>query len=130
MTQLCRKVVQVDVRWSVLEKVSFIRRFFRFIWDRILICSVGKPASYRRLPSQDPSSMQPETDDAGFGQELPAAATSGGYETDSDLVSLKISILGDCHIGKTSFVVSYLLTFPNFLANFLIFSFKISIFFF
>ncbi|EPS64418.1 hypothetical protein M569_10362, partial [Genlisea aurea] len=30
-----------------------------------------------------------------------------GYETDSDLVTLKISILGDCQIGKTSFVIKY-----------------------
>ncbi|KAA8526956.1 hypothetical protein F0562_008815 [Nyssa sinensis] len=30
-----------------------------------------------------------------------------GYDTDSDLVTLKISLLGDCQIGKTSFVIKY-----------------------
>lgn len=32
---------------------------------------------------------------------------AAGSETDSDLVTLKISLLGDCQIGKTSFVVKY-----------------------
>ncbi|XP_061370422.1 septum-promoting GTP-binding protein 1-like isoform X2 [Gastrolobium bilobum] len=102
MSQLCRKIVQVDVRWGVFHKVSFVGQFFRFIWDRILVCSVGKQAQYRRLPLRDSSSSSPAAtvDDA-------AITNSSGYDTDSDLVNLKISLLGDCHIGKTTFVIKY-----------------------
>lgn len=34
-----------------------------------------------------------------------SSSTCSGYDSDSDLVPLKISLLGDCQIGKTSFVV-------------------------
>jgi hypothetical protein len=34
-----------------------------------------------------------------------SSSACSGYDSDSDLVSLKISLLGDCQIGKTSFVV-------------------------
>lgn len=106
MTRLCQKIVQVDVRWSVLQKVSFIGRFFQFIWDRILVCSGGKPSRYRRLPLQDSSSMPaPATIEVVDGPENLSGTGGGGYDTDSDLVRLKISLLGDCDIGKTSFVV-------------------------
>ncbi|XP_054798280.1 septum-promoting GTP-binding protein 1 [Prosopis cineraria] len=109
MTRLCRKIVPVGVRWSVLDKVSFIGRFFQFIWDRILVCSVGKPARYRRLPLQD-SSLMPATATIkvdGVIGDHPAITGGGGCDADSDLVNLKISLLGDCDIGKTSFVIKY-----------------------
>lgn len=107
MTQLCRKVVHVNIRWRLFDRVSIFRRFFRFIWDRILVCSIGKQPAVRyqkltRRPSE--SSPAPETMEAGL-VEL-SRTFSSGYDTDSDLVSLKISLLGDCQIGKTSFVVS------------------------
>lgn len=104
MTQLCRRIVHVKIKWSVLERVSVFRQFFRFIWDRILACSVGRPGRYRRLsrrnscPSMEAMELGLEPHDLAF----------SGYssDSDSDLVALKISILGDCQIGKTSFVVS------------------------
>lgn len=108
MTQLCRKVVHVNIRWRLFDRVSIFRRFFRFIWDRILVCSIGKQPAVRyqkltRRPSE--SSPAPETMEAGL-VEL-SRTFSSGYDTDSDLVSLKISLLGDCQIGKTSFVIKY-----------------------
>ncbi|GLT83517.1 hypothetical protein SLE2022_018030 [Rubroshorea leprosula] len=106
MTQLCRKIVQGNIRRSLLERVSIFRRFFRFIWDRILVCSVGKPVHYRKLTRHPSSSPAMEADEAGYlPEEL--TATCSGYDTDSDLVTLKISLLGDCQIGKTSFVIKY-----------------------
>ncbi|KAG2390867.1 septum-promoting GTP-binding protein 1 isoform X1 [Vigna umbellata] len=104
MSQLCRKFVQVDVRWGVLKRVSFVGQFFRFIWNRIIVCSVaGRPPHYRKLPLRDPSSSLPlATDSDTF-----LAAATCGYDSDSDLVNLKISLLGDCHIGKTTFVIKY-----------------------
>lgn len=104
MTQLCRKIVHVNIKLNILDRVSVLRRLFRFIWDRLLVCSrpgnFNTPAGsrYRRLDR--PNSPAPAGD-------VEVADLLSGYETDSDLVSLKISLLGDCHIGKTSFVVKY-----------------------
>ncbi|KAE9606347.1 putative small GTPase superfamily, P-loop containing nucleoside triphosphate hydrolase [Lupinus albus] len=102
MSQLCRKVVLVNVRWEVLQRVSFVGQFFRFIWDRLVVCSVGKPPEYHRLPLQGSSPFIEE----GFMHEHHTVMNSG-YDTDSDLVNLKISLLGDCYIGKTTFVIKY-----------------------
>lgn len=107
MTQLCRKVVHVNIRWRVLERVSFIRQFFRFIWDRIIVCSLGKTTQYRRLSSRGSFALPPEAVEAGLGlDEQASTACSDQNDLDSDLVALKISLLGDCQIGKTSFLVS------------------------
>ncbi|KAL2483676.1 Ras-related small GTP-binding family protein [Forsythia ovata] len=115
MKQLCRKIVNVKIRWIVLEKVRIFRQFFRFLWNRIFVCSIGKPAGYRRfsrrsgsVSSEYSSPPSMEAIESGYGQEEePTTTCSGGYESDSDLVTLKISILGDCQIGKTSFVIKY-----------------------
>lgn len=111
MTNICRKIVQVNIKWKIFDKASIFREFFRFIWERIIVCSTGrKPARYRRLSrrgSPSPASMEEvEEYGVGGGEGDPLTATCSGYDSDSDLVTLKISILGDCQIGKTSFVVS------------------------
>lgn len=109
MTQLCRKIVHVNIKWSILGRVSIFRRFFRFIWDRILVCSIGRrPVNYTKLARRDSSPVEgvvvygDEDDEADLSRVI-----CNGYETDSDLVSLKISLLGDCQIGKTSFLIKY-----------------------
>ncbi|KAF7141825.1 hypothetical protein RHSIM_Rhsim06G0214700 [Rhododendron simsii] len=105
MTQLCRRIVHVKIKWSVLGRVSVFRQFFRFIWDRILACSVGRPSRYRRLSRRNSC---PSVEAVELGLEPHELAFSGyGSDSDSDLVALKISILGDCQIGKTSFVIKY-----------------------
>ncbi|XP_057725962.1 septum-promoting GTP-binding protein 1-like isoform X2 [Arachis stenosperma] len=109
MSQLCKRIVEVDIRWGVLQRVSFVGQFFHFIWDRLLVCSVGKKSKssrYTRLPLGDSSLAVAVSDDhdQGFHHTL---VSESGYETDSDLVNLKISLLGDCHIGKTTFVIKY-----------------------
>ncbi|KAE8667328.1 Ras-related small GTP-binding family protein isoform 2 [Hibiscus syriacus] len=108
MTRLCRKLVHANIKWSILGRASIFRRFFRLIWDRILVCSVGRrPVHYRKLTPRDSSPLEgvvvigDDEDDEG------EALTDKGYESDSDLVSLKISLLGDCQIGKTSFLIKY-----------------------
>lgn len=107
MTRLCRKIVRVKIKWpNILDRVAVIRRFFRFIWDRILVCSrcnnhnFRPPGSahYRRLDRPN----SPET-----GDEVEVDDLRSGYESDSNLVNLKISLLGDCQTGKTSFVIKY-----------------------
>lgn len=108
MTQLFRKIDRLNIRWSVLGRVSVFQEFFRFIWDKILVCSTGKPIGYRRLPRRNSS---PSIDESGTGHGNNLATTVSGYDSDSDsdsdLVSLKICLVGDCQIGKTSFVIKY-----------------------
>nr|KYP60875.1 Septum-promoting GTP-binding protein 1 [Cajanus cajan] len=94
-------VHQVNVHCNLFHRLSFLGRF---IWDRILLCYL--PSPYLRLPLPEPPSAPP-----------PPATAHGGCPpmhahpiitpSDSDLVNLKISLLGDCHIGKTSFVIKY-----------------------
>ncbi|KAI7747397.1 hypothetical protein M8C21_002318 [Ambrosia artemisiifolia] len=106
LTRIGRRMVRLDIRWSVvLQKISVFRDILRFIWDRFLACSMGKPVRYRRLSRR---SSSPAEDIESLGDvEDPTVVTCNGYETDSDLVTLKISLLGDCHIGKTSFMIKY-----------------------
>ncbi|KAI3686231.1 hypothetical protein L1987_79905 [Smallanthus sonchifolius] len=107
ITRIGRRFVRLDVRWSVLlQKISVFREILKFIWDRFLACSMGKPVRYRRLSRR--SSSPAEEMESGFDLEDPTGTvTCNGYETDSDLVTLKISLLGDCQIGKTSFMIKY-----------------------
>ncbi|RDX70424.1 spg1 [Mucuna pruriens] len=97
-TQLCHRMVRVNV---LFHRVSF---FGRFIWDRILLCSLGRPptAPYIRLPLRDPPSASPPAT-----VHADASMHTTPSDSDSDLVNLKISLLGDCHIGKTTFVIKY-----------------------
>ncbi|KAJ7014934.1 hypothetical protein NC653_004283 [Populus alba x Populus x berolinensis] len=106
MTQLCVKIAHGNsIKWSILGRVTVVKQFFHFIWDRILACSIGKPARYRRLTYRS-CSPPPEAIETGVETSLEAASCRG-FSKDSDLVSLKISLLGDCQIGKTSFVIKY-----------------------
>ncbi|KAL0362801.1 UNVERIFIED_CONTAM: Septum-promoting GTP-binding protein 1 [Sesamum calycinum] len=114
MTQLCRRIVHINIRWSIVDKVTVVRRFFRLVWERLLVCSLRMPnnARYRRLStrrnsSSSSSSTEARDSDCGNGADLETTTSSSGYESDSDLVALKISILGDCQIGKTTFVIKY-----------------------
>ncbi|KAF9587786.1 hypothetical protein IFM89_005661 [Coptis chinensis] len=104
MTQLGRKVIQFNVKWMLHERVAFFRRFFRYLWDHLFMCSMRKPIGYRRLHRTISSCPSPALVEAGLVNGEPSCS---GYETDSDLVALKISLLGDCQIGKTSFLVKY-----------------------
>ncbi|OWM81257.1 hypothetical protein CDL15_Pgr007295 [Punica granatum] len=110
MTKLCRRVVQVDlIRWRIIRRVAVVRDFFRFIWEQLVACSTGRPAArYRRLARRrSPASLLQEAGSSGSGLEGTSPRVDDGFESDSDLVPLKISLLGDGQIGKTSFVIKY-----------------------
>lgn len=107
ITHLYRKIIHVNIRWTIVDKLALLRRFVRVIWERYLVCSASNMphAHYRRL-----STRRNEAADSGDDHAAATTSTSiGRYDSDddddSDLVSLKISILGDCEIGKTTFVV-------------------------
>ncbi|KAL5730861.1 hypothetical protein ACHQM5_003648 [Ranunculus cassubicifolius] len=108
MSQLRRKFIRVDVKWILLDRVMFFRRFFRYIWDHIFMCSLGKQRriGYHPLNHSSSSLSSPAIIEAELVEAEPMSSYTG-YETDSDLVALKICVLGDCQIGKTSFVGKY-----------------------
>ncbi|XP_059282293.1 septum-promoting GTP-binding protein 1-like isoform X1 [Lycium ferocissimum] len=110
MTKVCKKIVQVNIKWKIFDRVSIFKDFFRFIWERIIVCSTGrKPVRYRRLSRRTLSTQAMEEVEQYVveGENDVLNASCSGYDSDSDLVTLKISILGDCQIGKTSFVIKY-----------------------
>ncbi|KAK4420748.1 Septum-promoting GTP-binding protein 1 [Sesamum alatum] len=104
MTQVCRKVLHLNIRWSMIHKVTVLRRFLRLIWHRILVCSTRYNFRYRRILS--PRRNSTAAVDSGQ-EDSTTTSYSSGYDSDSDLVSLKISVLGDSQIGKTSFLIKY-----------------------
>ena len=92
------------------HRVSLLQRCLLRVLHRILLCSGSKPtnATYSMLPPALPSPPPPMGSDGELGREemdLTSSAVFHTHDLDSDLVSLKISLLGDCQIGKTSFLV-------------------------
>ncbi|KAK9689153.1 hypothetical protein RND81_09G038900 [Saponaria officinalis] len=112
MTQLCREIVHVNINLGILNRVDILRRFFRQVWDSLLGCSgrhcFGKkpdsPNYYRRLRRKSSPATAAEMEEE---EEVEVVELISGYDSDSDVVHLKISLLGDCHIGKTSFLIKY-----------------------
>ncbi|CAN7139839.1 unnamed protein product [Brassica rapa subsp. narinosa] len=106
MTPLCQKIVHVNVKWRIMEKVSIFRDFCRFVWRKILSCSsiIEKPIIYRRVVHRTPSTIGEifDSDD-----DTTVSGRGISSSSDADLVSLKISLLGDCQTGKTTFVIKY-----------------------
>ncbi|KAJ7948161.1 septum-promoting GTP-binding protein 1 [Quillaja saponaria] len=106
MTQLC----QFNLRCRIQRRASVLRRCILRILDRFLVCSLGKPSKYHMLPSHStlsspsPAAAGDERRSSSFGLEH---VTCHNHDLESDLVALKISLLGDCQIGKTSFLEKY-----------------------
>lgn len=89
-----------------MEKVSIFGDFFRIVWRKILSCSsiIEKPIIYRRVVHRTPSTIGEifDSDD-----DTTVSGRGISSSSDADLVSLKISLLGDCQTGKTTFVIKY-----------------------
>ena len=84
------------ITWSVVTEN--VQQYSRFVWDRILVCSTGRPADYHRFNDLDYSSSSND--------ETPVSSASCRYDSDCDFITVIIIVLGDCRVGKTSFVVS------------------------
>ncbi|KAK9284372.1 hypothetical protein L1049_024759 [Liquidambar formosana] len=109
MTQVCRKMFHVNLKRRVLRRVSILRRYFRLLWSKILKCRFGKGIRYHQLPQTSTYSRSipsPAAVESDFASGYPVSM-SCDRDSDSDLVALKISLLGDSQIGKTSFVTKY-----------------------
>lgn len=92
------------ISWSMVTgKVTLVQQYSRLLWDRILLCSTGKPSDYQRLNNLQLScNFSEEGND-----EAPRSCASCRYDSDCDFISVKIIVLGDCKIGKTTFVTKY-----------------------
>ncbi|KAM0943833.1 putative small monomeric GTPase [Dioscorea sansibarensis] len=103
-------IVRLDIDWSVVLRLGVLRRFFRFLWDQLLSCSSpslsGARLSYRRLKLKS-CFHEPQVDDVSEAATLVTPASSHLSGDLSDVLALKVSLLGDCHIGKTSFMNKY-----------------------
>ncbi|KAJ8749321.1 hypothetical protein K2173_018804 [Erythroxylum novogranatense] len=113
MNKVCRKMVRCNLRRKVNRRLLILRRCILRFWNRILVCSLGKPAHYRvlehpMLTSPLPSSSHPPpATRSSFRSSGNIVHQSCMRDMESDLVPLKISLLGDCRIGKTSFLAKY-----------------------
>ncbi|KAK8493533.1 hypothetical protein V6N13_029574 [Hibiscus sabdariffa] len=111
MAQVAPNMAKNNFSLRVQRRVLLLRRCVCCFWDRLLMCSPGKPIKYRMLsrpttPAADDSST-PSTNL--ITPPPPACHQSGDQDhKDSDLVPLKISLLGDPQIGKTSFLAKYI----------------------
>ncbi|KAJ9551809.1 hypothetical protein OSB04_015854 [Centaurea solstitialis] len=113
---LCKKLLRLKLKRTFIWRVAVLRRSAGSLWDQVLACWIGKPIRYRQiLESGGPTATvrhrfpSGEMGGDGFASgELVNGAGVGDRSKDgSDLVALKISLLGDDHIGKTSFLAKY-----------------------
>nr|XP_043622534.1 septum-promoting GTP-binding protein 1 [Erigeron canadensis] len=128
MTQISRKMWGFQLKRTIIWRVAFLRRCARSLWHQILGCWIGKSIRYRQLLQSGSGHLIPTTSHrrspraegttkmndkfpSGEMTESSGEITySSGSDHDqdvSDLVALKITLLGDHHIGKTSFLAKY-----------------------
>ncbi|CAO1941819.1 unnamed protein product [Urochloa humidicola] len=111
---------RVDLRWARLLRLAVVSRVLRIVRDQLLACSScggggggngGRGGGrYRRLGP--PAHAGGGAVLAPVDRDDDCVVVSGAADADADadgenVVSLKVSLLGDCQIGKTSFMVKY-----------------------
>ncbi|KAL0405420.1 UNVERIFIED_CONTAM: Septum-promoting GTP-binding protein 1 [Sesamum latifolium] len=125
MHQLTRKNVHFNIKRRILWRISILRRYLRTFWRQFFACGVAKTSiKYRHLAPPATATATATTatvsSSSSYLPSSPKFVVDGGFPaTDdvvrlprcsldsSDLVSLKISLLGDPDIGKTSFLRKY-----------------------
>ncbi|XP_071726073.1 septum-promoting GTP-binding protein 1-like [Rutidosis leptorrhynchoides] len=120
MSQISRKMWGFHLKRTIIWRITFIKRCARSLWHQFLACWIGKSIKYRQLlksssgpiihTSRRRCSRAERTTMTSSSGEM--TSYSGGSDRDhdhdvSDLVALKISLLGDHNIGKTSFLAKY-----------------------
>ncbi|KAJ3670416.1 hypothetical protein LUZ60_010740 [Juncus effusus] len=93
------------IKWARYIRLTILKRVIRVIWNRLRSCSCRARYSRLLIDVSEPLA----TTSAGMNLEAgQARADLDAMDYDSDdLVSLKVSLLGDNHIGKTSFMNKY-----------------------
>lgn len=126
MTQLCRGMQHpISAKRTLLWRMGILRRYLRIVWNQALACWMGNSDRYRQLlhkntvmstsNSTSSSSLSPSSRVnsqsavavEGFSSKNVPVVLSN--DPPSDLVPLKISLLGDCRVGKTSFIVRFII---------------------
>ncbi|XP_062152459.1 septum-promoting GTP-binding protein 1 isoform X2 [Alnus glutinosa] len=108
MTELGQKIVQLSLQRRLQRRMLILRRWFRRLLDRLLLCSIGKPIRYRMLSHATAPSPSPLGTPEVAPEEHITTPVYHNHDVDSsDLVALKITLLGDRQIGKTSFLEKY-----------------------
>lgn len=129
MTQLCRGMQHpISAKRTLLWRMGILRRYLRIVWNQALSCWRNSDR-YRQLlhkntvmsssNSTSSSSLSPSSRVNSQSAVAEAVAVEGfssknvpvvlSNDPPSDLVPLKISLLGDCRIGKTSFLVRFVI---------------------
>ncbi|WCJ37578.1 Ras-related small GTP-binding family protein [Euphorbia peplus] len=102
-------MVRLNLRRKIQRRISIFRRCILRVWNQFLMCSFGKPIQYHML--QHPILPSQSIGDASFPMPPPESILLPppfhARPDNSDLVNLKISLLGDSRIGKTSFLAKY-----------------------
>ncbi|KAI7730533.1 hypothetical protein M8C21_006246 [Ambrosia artemisiifolia] len=140
MSEISRKMRRINLKRTIIWRVTLLRRSARSLWHQMIVCWIGKSLRYRQLLNSGTGSLIPTchrrsipvertttVDMATVCHQAPSremsacggdglavsgdsTSSSGGYDRDqdgSDLVALKICVLGDEQIGKTSFLAKY-----------------------
>ncbi|KAF5949329.1 hypothetical protein HYC85_011322 [Camellia sinensis] len=96
-------MLRVTVHRRILRRASSLQHCFRFHWNQILACTLRKSCTYRQLPHiATMSSPSLVASERGFETpDMPCGCCEHSRDS-SDLVALKISLLGDSQIGKTN----------------------------
>ena len=110
MTQHGQQLAQLSLRRRIHRRLLILRRWFRRVLNQILRCPpLKKPIRYRMLARGTVTSSSIGTPEGGFAsvenENVTPVYHHHSHDKDSDLVALKISLLGDYQIGKTSFLV-------------------------
>lgn len=112
---LCyRRMFKLNKKRKIICKVSILQKYVKSLWNQLVGCCIGKSIKYRQLSRQHSSSSPTTTTtppspsgeavpDGGFNMKC---CCDHSKESLEDLVALKICLLGDNQIGKTSFLVS------------------------
>jgi Rab family, other len=107
---------RVDLRWARLLRLAVVTRVLGVVRDQLLACSScgggGGGAARRRYLRLGPPAganagpvLSPVDRDDDCAADAEAAAPRDAADDVDNVVSLKVSLLGDCQIGKTSFMV-------------------------
>ncbi|CAI9262910.1 unnamed protein product [Lactuca saligna] len=112
MTHLSKKLLRLKLKRSIVWRVSILRRCVGSLRDQVLACWIDKPIRYRQIVESGPSATVchrfPSGEIDSSCGEMTTVSDVCDHDNDaSDLVALKISLLGDNHIGKTSFLAKY-----------------------
>lgn len=107
-------MVHLNMKRKFICKFTILQKCLNSFWNKILACWLGKSINYRQLshnqsfPTTTTTGMPSPPSDGGFSGNLASTCCTCDHSKDSfeDVVALKISLLGDNQIGKTSFLVS------------------------